>query len=265
MRASAYVAALAGIAVSAPVAVRAEQECRCADLPALENDLFQQEYLQLRFREYDVHDPLGAYSAGIDDIQRNVRAKFDCYMELGTTDTNDPAFTACFRTTRQGQADQPATGGGKKSEVPAETDPSSSACKIRLNMPDGTKLDLTAGNEKKWRDRAKSPCKAVNDFLLAHERSHQQVCKQSWGGNTQTDYQKGDFFAADDARAYGAGIRQLRKSIAALAHQCGWEGSTAATRKSKDKEKQDVDVVPTPERARELATALKVVAKGGKR
>jgi hypothetical protein len=257
--------ATAGLVVTLPGEARAERACQCRDLPALENDLFQQEYLQVRFREYDGSDPLGAYTGSVDDVLRNIRAKFDCFQQLGPVPTYDDAFAACLKTVKQSQAGKPATGGGQASEVPAETDVGSSACKIKLNLPGGKKVDHNPANEKTWRDRAGGPCKAVNDFLLAHERAHQQVCKSTWGAGKQLDYNKGDFFAADDSRAYGAGIKNLRKSISDLARSCGWEGSSAATRKSKDKETQDVPVVPTPERARELAKALASRSKGGQR
>lgn len=263
-----WIAATLGVALLAclPGAARAERACRCQDLPALENELFQQEYLQLRFREYDGSDPLGAYIGSVDDILRNVRARFDCYQRHGALPPWDDVVTQCVRSAKQAQAGKPPTGSGERSEVPAETDLSSRACKIKLNMPDGRKLEHSPENERAWRDRPGAGCKAVNDFVLAHERAHQQVCKKAWAEGHQADYDKGDFFAADDARAYGAGIKNLRKSIAALARSCGWEGSTAETKKSKDKEPQDVAVVPTPERAKELAGALaRTTRKGGAR
>ena len=59
-------------------------------------------------------------------------------------------------------------------------------------------------------------------------------------------------------RAYGAGIANLRKSIAKLASECGWQGSTRRTKD--DRQGNPVNVVPTPDQVKKLAQTLK---KGG--
>jgi hypothetical protein len=152
----------------------------------------------------------------------------------------------------------PAGGGGGVGYAELGTDYDS--CKLVLYVKDAKGKNVIDPKTKKEKTmpfdekayRAKN-CKAIADYLLAHEKQHVADCTAE-----KRDISAWQVYAAADVRAYGAGIASLRKTVAHLATDCGWEGSTRATKN--DEQGNPVSVVPTLDQVKTLALTLK---KGG--
>jgi hypothetical protein len=213
---------------------------RCEDLPMLEEQFFQQEFLRNAFNEYLVWKlpsiPKGSDVSATQAMVDRVTADFNAYLN------------------------SPAGGGGGVGGAELGTDNTNCKLVLYVKGPDGknvidpvTKKEKTLPfNEQEYR---KKNCAAISDYLLAHENQHVADCK-----NDHKDLTQWRNYAAADVRAYANGIRNLRKSIANLARKCGWHGSTQKTKK--DSEGEDAVVIPTMAEAKALATTLK---KGGKK
>lgn len=211
---------------------------RCRDLPMLESQLFQQEFLRKAFQEYVDWKvpsvPSGYDGTGRDFMVETITAQFNAYLN------------------------SPAGGGGGRGAAELGTDFDN--CKLVFYVKDAKGKNVIDPKTKKEKTipfdekayRAKN-CKAIADYLLTHENQHVADCKSQ-----KRDISAWQVYAAYDVRAYAAGIANLRKSIAALASRCGWQGSTNKTKQ--DSEGNEVDVVPTPDEVKKLAHALK---KGG--
>lgn len=209
---------LAGPALAAPPSCS-----RCKDLPKLEKELFQQEWLQHEFHEYALGNkwPSGGAPGDTAKAMRDqVLADFNAW--LGT-----------------------AAGGGSKGNGHAALGTNWGDCTLVTYVTDKTTAPF---DEKKFREKT---CKEEADFLLAHENRHIEQCKKS--GSEISYYMD---YAAQDTQAYGTGIRNLRTSIADLAKKCGWQGSTSSTKNNPD-DRQKEDVVPTKKEADDIARRMK--------
>jgi len=226
---------LAAPASAAPKSAGPPRCDRCQDLPMLEAQLFQQEFLRKAFEDYVAWKvpavPKGYDGTGKDFMVETVTADFNRYLN------------------------SPAGGGGGSGAAELGTD--FDTCKLVFYVKDARGKNVIDSKTKKEKTvpfdekayRAKN-CKAVADYLLTHENQHVADCKAQ-----KRDLSAWQVYAAYDVRAYAAGIANLRKSIAQLATQCGWEGSTRATKE--DSEGKQVSVVPTPDEVKKLAQVLK--------
>lgn len=225
-RARAWSLLLIGLALFSPAAsFAAKGPCQCKDLPAMEQELFEQEWLQREFYEYLIGNKppptAGPNQTSAGALSNQVTQSFNQWRRSA------------------------AGGGGQGSGGAA------------LGMS-WAKCSLVSYNGKKEvpfdepRLRAQN-CQEVADFLIAHEQKHVDQCKALSIRQNPSSWMD---YAAFDVEAYGAGIKALRKSIAELAKKCGWAGSTNETKKNAI-DGQEVDVVPTMQEAKELAKALK--------
>ena len=240
----------------APAAFAQERACSCSDLPRLENQLFEQEFLQRESRKYDKTDPLneGYYDAGSSTNFQNILSRcFDIYISTGNTNCTAPQSNGEHGGSTHDQST------AQNNAPAAGTDVFSASCGL-IDVAHGGK-PMTASDYRNRKDQG-SDCKIDNDFVLAHEAQHQKVCRKEWAAGHGKDYQNPSFFAADDAKAYGAGIKMLRKEIAQLSKDCGWEGSTNENRPDKNSKQDpkhpppDLPTVPTPDIAKQLANNL---------
>lgn len=213
------------IALASP-ALAASPSCdECRDLPKLQQELFEQEWLQHEFRQY----ALGNKSIPSGGDPKN------------TAQTLADKVTADFRAWLKTPA-----GGGKRDGNP-ELGTDWSDCSLVAYV---TKKKKVPFDEKAFR---RKNCSQLADYLIAHEMKHVEQCKK-YGGSNRVDLSYYMDYAAFDAEAYGTGIRNLRKSIADLAKKCGWEGSTRPTKKNPDDRlPEEQDVVPTKKEVEELA------------
>jgi hypothetical protein len=210
------------IALAAP-ALAAPPCNRCRDLPKLEKELFEQEWLQHEFHQYALGDktpPAGDPGDTAGAMRDQVLADFNAWMKS-------------------------SAGGGKGGNGGPALATDWSDCKL-------VKTKKVPFDEKKFREQN---CKEVADFLIAHENKHVEQCKK-YKGSSRFDLSYYMDYAAMDTEAYGTGIRNLRTSIANLAKKCGWEGSNHDTKKSPE-DHQDEDVVPTKKQADELAKRVR--------
>lgn len=218
-----FLAVLAFLLALTSPALAAPPTCdKCKDLPRLERELFEQEWLQREFHEYARYGKAlpagGAPGDSADAMVRQVTSDFNAWLK------------------------SPAGGGGGRDGA-AELGTDWKDCKLVMYVDRGKKT--VPFDEKKYREKN---CAPLADYLLAHENKHVEQCKAHKGA----DLSYYANYAAFDTEAYGTGIRNLRASIAALAKKCGWEGSTRPTKKNPEDGK-DEDVVPTLKRANELA------------
>jgi hypothetical protein len=211
------VIALAAPAFAAPICNR------CGDLPKLEKELSEQEWLQHEFHQYALGNkwPRGGDSGDTAQAMRDqVIADMNAWLK-------SPA------------------GGAKESNPGPALATDWSDCTL-------VKTKKVPFDEKKFREQN---CKEFADYLIAHENKHVEQCKKypSSSGFDLFYYMN---YAAMDTEAYGTGIRNLRTSMANLAKKCGWEGSNHNTKKNPE-DHQEEDVVPTKKQADELAKRVK--------
>jgi len=216
---------------------------RCKDLPMLEAQLNQQQFLHDQFNDYltyKVPTRPANYSGdggSLDYMIATVLAAFNAYLN------------------------SPAGGGGGSGAAELGTDFDNCKLVLYVKGKDGknvidpkTKKEKTIPfNESDYRSKN---CKPIADYLLAHENQHVADCKSD-----HKDLSAWQNYAAYDVRAYAAGIASLRKSIAALAKECHWQGSNRNTKRMEGD--MEVDVVPTPDEIKNLANAVK--KKGGRK
>ncbi|HVO31484.1 MAG TPA: hypothetical protein VMV18_12130 [bacterium] len=209
----------------------------CKDLPRLEKELFEQEFLQQAFRQYANYEKNIPAKKGdetdVEALQRSVTADFNAWL-------HSPA------------------GGGNRNAHGGAAWGTGRDCNLVIYLPgknkDGSPKTAPFDDAAQKKFRADN-CDAITDYLLAHEAVHQKSCKDALD-----IFDDPRIYAADDVRAYGAGIRSLRKYIRTLAESCGWEGSTSETKTDAAGNKEDV--VPTMKRITSGKDALKN-GKGG--
>jgi hypothetical protein len=228
-------AAVATLAALAAPPMASAEEClpKCTDLPAMEKELFDSEFLQALFKKYvdldRIPKPTEPGESMIDAMQREARVGLDEF-------NGSPA------------------GGGKKG-ASAPHAGTTEKCTLVLYV----KGKPTPYDDALYR-RTHACWDA--DSLLVHELKHVAHCRA--GLEIHSDFR---LYAASDVQAYGAGARKLRALIAETAGRCGWKGSTRKT-KPNPVDKIDVMVVPTPAEVKEIVDALKnapTVAGKGKR
>ncbi len=224
--AAALVAAVSSAALAAP--------CGCKSLPSLEQELFEQEWLQREFQEY---------------AMGNKRAP-----KPGTGQTAADALAGQVLADFRSWLGSPAGGGGARGGAP-ELGTSWSSCALvayeTVRKNNKTTHREIPFDEAKFR---KNNCDEVANYLLTHEQKHVEQCKK-YPSSSGVDLGSWQDYSAFDVQAYGAGIKDLRRSIANLARKCGWQGSTNATKKN-PVDGDTVDVVPTMAEAKAIAKAL---------
>jgi hypothetical protein len=227
-----YVVFTVTVALLAPATARSD-EClpRCDELPAMERELFEQEFLQDRFKKYLDGDI-------IPEPQRRPNTDKGEFVFESMVDAI--ARDAGEALTRHNASE---AGGGRAGAArgAAGTD---AACEVYVLH--GEKK--TPYNDKVFRET--HPCWET-EFVLAHEAQHVSHCKKGL-----KIVEQHDLYSASDVVAYGAGIRKLRALIAETATRCGWKGSTRKTKPNPVDRKEQM-VVPTPADVKEILDALK--------
>lgn len=182
--------------------------CGCKDLPVLVKELTEQQFLQQLFAKWSVYMP----------------------REITTTaslrDHAVQQFNDAFYGT--GAAAGTASGG----HAAYGTDLESAECPIVQYLYDakGRPLKNKDGTQKTvpvTEETVKTKeCASLVNYLFAHERAHQVTCQNLVKNGKTNLWKSPEFFAADDAKAYQAGIDVLREELKNLAGKCGWESST---------------------------------------
>jgi hypothetical protein len=259
---------IAALLLSFPLAAQAQEKaCECSDIPRLEKELFLQEFLQQESRKYDKSDPMneGYYDSGSTDNFKNILNHCAELFQQGYPDCSAPTDGGHGSTTH-GQEENKDTSAELGTNVfdkkcALEHYKHNADGSIVLDKDKNPITEPTTPKDYRNRKDQGNNCKIDNDFVLAHEAQHAKVCTKAWAGGHGSDYQNPSFFAADDAKAYGAGIKALRAGLAKLSKDCGWEGSSNPKKNDKNKPDKNkpndkVDTVPTPEQAKKLSSAL---------
>ncbi len=152
------------------------------------------------------------------------------------------AFNAWLKT--------PAGGGGA-GEPTMGTNPENCQLVFYVKDADGH-TSIQPYDEKAMKQRY---CKAILDYMLAHEASHQRTCR-ALGAKNKAFLNAPDFVAADEVKAYEAGIKSLEKAINALAARCKEKGTTAKYRLDPNQEISPAKVYQSEDRVRRIADML---------
>jgi polyhydroxyalkanoate synthesis regulator phasin len=193
--------ALAGLA--AGLAAQGPRCDGCDSLPALEQELAEQQWLRNKFREYTRQSDYQLTASDVGDLQQRVTNAFN--RQFGRGDGGSGGRTA-----------QPAMGTRVWTKDCDLVFYVKDAAGNNVPGPDG-KPKVEPYDRKKL---APFQCKEVLDFMEKHEQRHRDTCRKSWKGGTQADWQKVEFVATDEVKAYEAGINVLEKAIAKLKAQC---------------------------------------------
>jgi hypothetical protein len=241
---------LACIATAGPMAARAADDVvcptrekpvkppdcsKCSDLPMLYRELLEQEFLRNLFESWIKQD---YYPRSTDEIKASAERQLSNAMRQKTKLYGVLA---------------PQGGGTGGAAAPAyATDLSTRECKL-LEYVTCTK---DSGTKKESKVQVPFPtteadvrarhCKPIADYLIKHEGHHQDQCAKNWKQSKSDAFITPEYVVKDDRDAYQAGIGLLRDSIAKLATECNWTGSTNAKRPD------GTMTVPTPQQIQEL-------------
>jgi len=211
----------------------------CKDLPRLYRELLEQEFLRKLFESWKRQE---YYPRSVEQSAKS---------ELGK------AMNGRGQGSLYGAVAPDDAGGGGGAAPAYGTDQSSAACQLVEYYKDEHNEDQTRPTtEAKVR---RDNCKAIADFVMAHENHHKEDCKANWKQTKSDSFVTVEYVVQDDIEAYQAGIAVLRDHIAALARNCGWTGSTNA------KKPDGTMTVPTPEEISRLKDNTKVKASQLKR
>jgi len=205
------------MAVPAQAATKAAP-CGCDDLPTVEQQLRDQEFLHGLFSEWSAYLP-GSILSTADMQERAVNllqltfygAKSQAPQkdtsgaraELGTilTDESCPIVLYHYKD-------------GKPVMVPKTPIP-----KGQKPPPEVELVQETSPiTEEQY--HPKGQCAALVRYTFAHEQQHVASCKAQFAAGKVELWKKPQFFAADDAKAYQAGIDVLRAELDRLHRQC---------------------------------------------
>lgn len=204
------------------------QSCdRCEDLPRLMQELKEQEWLRDKFREYSPWSSYQLSASDVTDLQNRVLNAFNTWQKA------------------------PSGGGGGAGEPTMGTNPENCQLVFYVKGADG-KTTIQPYDDKAMKARY---CGAVLAFMKAHEASHQRTCRDL-GAKNKGFLGRPEFVAADEVKAYEAGIRALEKAINELAKKCKEEGTTATYRLDPSLKITPANVYGSEDRARQIADQL---------
>jgi hypothetical protein len=199
----------------------------CEDLPSLMKELKEQEWLRDRFYSFSPWEKVYPFTAGsVKDLQSRVQAAFNAWLKT-------PA------------------GGGGAGEPTMGTNPENCQLVFYVKGADGN-TTIQPYDEKAMKQRY---CKTILDYMLAHEASHQRTCR-ALGAKNKAFLNAPDFVAADEVKAYEAGIKVLEKAINDLAARCKEKGTTAKYRLDPNQEISPAKVYQSEDRVRRITDML---------
>lgn len=200
---------------------------RCEDLPRLLQELKEQEWLRDKFHDYSPWSSYQLSAADVTELQDKVRR----------------GFTEWLHT--------PQGGSGGEGAPAMGTDPATCKLVFYVKGADG-KTTIKPYDEKAMKQQY---CPTVLAFMLAHEAAHQRTCR-ALGAKQKAFLTRPEFVAADEVKAYEAGIRVLEKAINDLADRCKEEGTTVKYRLDPSQRITPATVYGSEDRARRIADLL---------
>jgi hypothetical protein len=206
---------------------KAPRPCGCDDLTTIEDELEDQEYMASVFSEWAGYLPNSVQDTS--DIQERAaallqltfygaqseaprRISLGAHADLGT-DLSKPSCPIVLYHYENGRpvmiADPPLKKGEKRKNLTI--------------IPKSTPVD-----EEHY--PANGKCEALVHYGFVHEQQHQKTCKNLFARDKTKLWSDPQFFAADDAAAYRAGVDVLRTERDSLRKQCDkrdgrWRGT----------------------------------------
>ena len=230
---------LFGVLINAAFGAESCNECK--DLPFLYKELLEQEYLRDQFDSYVKQS---YYPPTVKQMYTSVEKRFK-----GTF------YPTANATPGSGSA------AGKGAGAAYGTRTWLKSCDLAEFLKDENGDPLLDKDDNPvvkpitpQQLRAKE-CRAIADHVLRHEGHHQQTCRETQRGGTTDEWEEPEFVAKDEVQAYQEGIAALRETIARLAGECQWEGSTRKTKPD------GTSVVPTKEQIADLKNNSRKIAK----
>ena len=200
---------------------------RCEDLPSLMKELKEQEWLRSRFYTFSPWEKVYPRTAGsVKDLQTRVQNAFNAWLKT-------------------------PEGGGGVGEPTMGTNPEDCKLAFFLKDADGN-TSILPYDEKQMKQRF---CKTILDYMLAHEASHQRTCR-ALGAKNKAFLTVPEFVAADEVKAYEAGIKALVKTINDLAARCKEKGTTATYLLNPNQEISPAKVYQSEDKVRRIADML---------
>ena len=200
---------------------------RCEDLPLLMKELKEQEWLRSRFYSFSPWEKVYQLNASdVKALQKHVQDDFNTWLKS-------------------------PQGGGGVGKPTMGTD--TGDCKLVFFVKDADGNTTTQPyDEKQMKQRF---CKTILDYMLAHEASHQRTCR-ALGAKNKAFLNLPEFVAADEVKAYEAGIKVLEKAINDLAARCKEKGTTATYLLNPNQEISPAKVYQSEDKARRIADML---------
>ena len=203
------------------------QTCdRCEDLPKLMQELKEQEWLRDKFLEFSPWSSYQRLASDVSELQSKVLTAFNTW-------------------------EKSPSGGGGTGEPTMGTNSDNCRLVFYVKGADG-KTTIQPYDDKAMKARY---CPAVLAYLKAHEASHQRTCSDL-GAQHKGFLTRPEFVAADEVKAYEAGIKVLEKAINDLAKKCKEEGTTATYRLDPSLKLTPANVYGSEDRARHIADQL---------
>ncbi len=225
---------------------------RCEDLPKLLQELKEQEWLRDKFWTYT---RMSDYQYTAPDV-RTMYCRVQCAMNEWQGRNLCPP-----RKCDQPPKPSEECGGGSGASMDMGTDPDS--CKLYMCMlgKDGKRHKVPFDRKLK----ETQDCPEIVDYLLAHEKAHQKTCQALKAKGQSAFFDKPEFTALDEVKAYEAGIKSLEKAINALADRCKEKGTVVQYRLPEDFKVTPELVSASREETQRIADALRKFQEQGRK
>jgi hypothetical protein len=225
---------------------------RCEDLPKLMQELKEQEWLRDKFWSYT---RFSDYQYTAPDV-RTMYCRVQCAM-------NEWQGRSLCPPRKCDEPPKPSEecGGGSGASMDMGLDPDT--CKLYMCAlgKDGKRRKVPFDRKQK----ETQDCPEIVDYLLAHETSHQKTCQALKAKGQSAYFDKPEFTALDEVKAYEAGIKSLEKAINALANRCKEKGTRVSYRLPDDFKVTPDQVTASQDEARRIADALRKFQEQGRK
>lgn len=225
---------------------------RCEDLPKLLQELKEQEWLREKFWSYTRFSDYQYIAADVGTMYCQVTCAMNKWLG------KEPCPP---KKCDQPRKSSEVCGSGGGAGMDMGTDPDTCRLYMCKLEKDGKRHKVPYNRA----DKLTQDCADIVDYLEAHEKSHQKTCQALKAKGQSAFFDKPEFTALDEVKAYEAGIKALEKAINALADKCKTEGTRVRYRLPEDFKVDPQKLSDTREETRRITDALrKFYEQGGK-
>jgi hypothetical protein len=216
---------------------------RCEDLPKLLQELKEQEWLRDKFWSYTRFSDYQYMAADVGAMYCQVTCAMNQWLG------KDPCPPRkCEQPRKPSEACA-----GKGAAMDMGTDPDT--CQLFMCKPDKDGVRHKVPYNRA--DKLTMDCPEIVNYLEAHEKSHQRTCQALKAKGQSAFFDKPEFTALDEVKAYEAGIKALEKAINALAARCKEQGTRVDYRLPDDFKVTPEKVSATRDETQRIADALR--------